>query len=257
LNLACNLAVNDSSFATKAVEAADEYHTLCTDQYKCFDVDSPGAEQFEAAFNEAHRLLTEVRKRAKNTDFADKIETHSSKDPVAGICDAILVIPYSGGATAMLKGISSSDEQEKLLKSFMLVQGPKPEKLDASKKESSHQIEKTVGPSRKTTSNKSLQVPSSSRISDSRRADRNHSEPTRGTDLLLPVLLAEYKKRDASVISTSMNQMKIYQVSAVTFLSALGITDQPVFGLVVNGTLGAVTMAWKTKNVCAASVYHF
>jgi hypothetical protein len=25
----------------------------------------------------------------------------------------------------------------------------------------------------------------------------------------------------------------------------------------VNGTLGAVTMAWKTKDVCAASVYHF
>ncbi|KIK33991.1 hypothetical protein CY34DRAFT_52627, partial [Suillus luteus UH-Slu-Lm8-n1] len=39
-----------------------------------------------------------------------------------------------------------------------------------------------------------------------------------------------------------------YQVSAVTFLSALGITDQPVFGLVVDGTLGAITMAWKTND---------
>ncbi|KAG1753086.1 hypothetical protein EDD22DRAFT_827972 [Suillus occidentalis] len=42
--------------------------------------------------------------------------------------------------------------------------------------------------------------------------------------------------------------MRIYQVSAVTFLSTLGITDQPVFRLVVNGTVGAITMAWKTNN---------
>jgi hypothetical protein len=49
----------------------------------------------------------------------------------------------------------------------------------------------------------------------------------------------------------------MYQVSAVTFLSILGITDQPVFGLVVNGTLGTITMAWKTNDVCAASIYHF
>ncbi|KAG2753439.1 hypothetical protein P692DRAFT_20722495 [Suillus brevipes Sb2] len=39
----------------------------------------------------------------------------------------------------------------------------------------------------------------------------------------------------------------MYQVSAVTFLSVLGITDQPVFGLVVTGTIGAITMAWKTN----------
>ncbi|KAG2358641.1 hypothetical protein BDR07DRAFT_1294366 [Suillus spraguei] len=47
-----------------------------------------------------------------------------------------------------------------------------------------------------------------------------------------------------------MNQTKTYLVSAVTFLSEVGITDQPVFGLVVNGTLGAVTMAWMTNRVC-------
>lgn len=68
-------------------------------------------------------------------------------------------------------------------------------------------------------------------------------------DLLLAVLLVEYKKRDESMISTSMNQVKMYLVSSVTFVSArVGITDQPVFGLVVNGTLGAITMAWKTNN---------
>jgi hypothetical protein len=70
-------------------------------------------------------------------------------------------------------------------------------------------------------------------------------EPS-GKDLLHPVLLAEYKKRDKSAISTAMNQIKNYLVSAVTFLSKFGITDQPIFGLVVHGMLAAITMAWKT-----------
>jgi hypothetical protein len=284
--LARNLAVNDSSFATKVVDAASEYHVLCTDQHTRLICDSIDLRQSQAAFNEAHRLLTEVGKRAKKDDFAAKIEAHSSKDPVTGICDAILVTPCSGGATAILQGTSSSDEHEELPKSFMLVQGPMPEKLDASEGKTSHQIKKAVTRRPKSKSNKSLVVPAHAPdASGIRKADQrllqnpflyysdgnpatqtketmpskntSSDEPTRGTDILLPLLIAEYKKKDTSGISTATNQMRIYQVSAVTFLSALGITDQPVFGLVVNGTLGAVTMAWKTKDVCAASVYHF
>ncbi|KAG2353151.1 hypothetical protein BDR07DRAFT_1310575 [Suillus spraguei] len=41
--------------------------------------------------------------------------------------------------------------------------------------------------------------------------------------------------------------MKTSLVSSVTFLSKLGIVDKPVFGLIVNVTLGAVTMAWMTN----------
>lgn len=54
-------------------------------------------------------------------------------------------------------------------------------------------------------------------------------EPGR-QDLLPPVPLAQYKKRDHSTISTAMNQTRTYLVSAVIILSELGITDQPVFG---------------------------
>jgi hypothetical protein len=237
--------------------------------------DSGNEEQADVAFNQAYTFYN--YRRDANMGQS-KAQTHSYKDPVTGKCDAILVVPFSGGATAMLQGISSSKEQEDLLKPFLLVQDPKPEELDASTGGTSHQVEKTVGHSRKTTSNKSLHVPSSSRVSGSKTAEQNllqhlflydpDSNPatqkketmpsanTSGTDILLPVLLAEYKKKDTSAISTAMNQMRMYQVSAVTFLSALGITDQPVFGPVVNGTLGAITMAWKTNDVCAASIFH-
>ncbi|KAG1829972.1 hypothetical protein EV424DRAFT_1554002 [Suillus variegatus] len=53
---------------------------------------------------------------------------------------------------------------------------------------------------------------------------------TNTQDLLPPVPLAQYKKRDHSTISTAMNQTRTYLVSAVIILSELGITDQPVFG---------------------------
>lgn len=285
-NLARNLVVKEFSFATRAIEVAREYRTLCLEQCDCVPVTSASWVQSAAARNQAIQFSDDIQHRDVGSNFAEAIAYRFSMDPVTGTCDAILVIPFLGDATALLQRISSSDEPETLLKSFMLVQGPKPEKLDASKGATSHQIEKTVGHSRKTTSNRSLQVPSSSRVLESVKTDRNQSqnlflyhpdgnpamqkkettsskdsscdEPSE-TDLPLPVLLADYKERHASVISTSMNQMKIYQVSAVTFLSALGITNQPVCGLIVNDTFGAIT-AWKTNNqiyVMERNVQHY
>ncbi|KAG1860404.1 hypothetical protein F4604DRAFT_1957815 [Suillus subluteus] len=278
LNFARNLAADDSSFATRAVKVALEYRNLCLEQDECVPLttETIGSwNQAMAARDQAMQFYDDIKRRTLNGNSVEVIACHSSEDPITGQCDAILVIPCSGVANAMLRRISNIDEQEKLMKSFILVQGPKPEKLGASTGETSYQIAKTVGHSRRTTSGKSLQVPSSSRVSESRKIDRNqlhnpflyHPDgnqatqkqetiPSKGTscdepsgqDLLLPVLLAEYKKRDESTISTAMNQMKTYLVSAVTFLSEFGITDQPVFGLVVNGPLGAITMAWKRNN---------
>jgi hypothetical protein len=209
-------------------------------------------------------------------DLADKIKTHSSKDPVTGICDAVLTIPFSDDATAMLQAIlSSSGEQAKPLKSFMLVQNPNSEEHDAP------QNDQDITANRKPKSNTSLDVTSADEKMELAKVEsllrdlflqcdpdnkpatiwqENDAVPSKNTsndELLLPVLLAEYKKKGKMAISTAVNQMRMYQVSAVTFLSMLGITDQPVFGLVVEGALGAITMAWKTNSVCAASIYHF
>ncbi|KAG1855963.1 hypothetical protein F4604DRAFT_1590554 [Suillus subluteus] len=280
LNFARNLVADDSSFATRAVKIAVEYQNLCYEQSQCVPLTAETSgcwKQAVAARDQGNQFSDDIMCRALKSNFPEVIAYHSSKDPVTGKCDAILVIPCSGVTTAILRRISNIDEQEKLLRSFVLVQGPKPEKLDASTGETSYQVAKTVGHSRRTTSGKSLQVPSSSRVSESIKLDRAqlhnpflyHPDGNRAThiketlpsqdtsrdapstqDLLLPVLLAEYKKRDESAISTAMNQMKTYLVSAVTFISEFGITEQPVFGLVVNGALGAITMAWKKNDVC-------
>ncbi|KAG1814313.1 uncharacterized protein BJ212DRAFT_364751 [Suillus subaureus] len=290
LNFTRNLVADDPSFATRTIEVALEYQNFCLEQHRCVRLTAETSGnwmQTAAARDQAIQFSDDIEGRDMKGSFAKVIAHHSSMDPITGKCDAILVIPCSGVATAILGRISGIDEQEKLLKLFMLVQGPKPEKLGGSTGEASYQIEKTVGHSRKTTPGKSLQVPSSSRVSDSTKPDRAqlqnpflyHPDANRATqkkeiipsqdtscdepsrqDLLLPVLLAEYKKRDESAISTAMNQMKTYLVSAVTFLSEFGITDQPVFGLVVNGALGAITMAWKRNNriyVMERNVRHY
>ncbi|KAG2361293.1 hypothetical protein BDR07DRAFT_1359144 [Suillus spraguei] len=277
LNLACNLAVDDASFASRANKATREYQNLCLEQEQCSPLtrETSGSwEQAAAARDQANQSSDDIKRRLSMGKFAEVIADHSSKEPVTGKCDAILVIPCSGVATAMLQRISSIEEKDKFLKFFMLVQGPKPDKLDTSMGETPHQIETPVGHRRNTISGTSLQVPSSSRVPESGKPDRkqlhnpflHHPDRNQVTqtqeailskdapcdepsqqNLLLPVLLAEYKKKDESAISTSMNQMKTYLVSAVTFLSKLGIVDKPVFGLIVNGTLGAVTMAWMTN----------
>ncbi|KAG1777322.1 hypothetical protein EV702DRAFT_969844 [Suillus placidus] len=274
LNLARNLAADDSSFATRARKVADTYEDLCTEQQRSLVPSTGSRKQALFARYQAIQFSEDLASRCENGNFVEVVARHSSKDPVTGICDAILVISCPGVATAMLQRISSVNEQEKFLNSFMFIQGPKPEKFDTSAGETSYQNEKTVGHRKKTTSGRSLSVPSSSRASQfdqnklhnpflyhpdgNQTTQKQETTPVSkiiscdkpsGKDLLLPVLLAEYKKRDESAISTAMNQMKTYLVSAVTFLSELGITEQPVFGLVVNGTLGAITMAWKTNMI--------
>ncbi|KAG2079289.1 hypothetical protein BDR04DRAFT_1086513 [Suillus decipiens] len=268
LNLLRNLAADDSSFATRASQVALEYHFLCSEQLRWIPLTtdiSDSWKQARAAHSQGAQFSDDTQIRSLQRNFAKVIAHHSSKDPVTGKCDAILVIPCSGVATAMLQRIFSTEEKDKFLKYFMLVQGPK---LDTSTAET------PVGHHEKITSGQSLQVPSSSCISDFGKTDRDqllnpflcHPDFNQETqmkvtplskdtpcdersrqDLLLPVLLAEYKKKDESAISTSMNQIKTLLVSAVIFLSEVGITDQPIFGLVVNGTLGAVTMAWMTN----------
>ncbi|KAF9236662.1 hypothetical protein BU15DRAFT_49781 [Melanogaster broomeanus] len=64
-------------------------------------------------------------------------------------------------------------------------------------------------------------------------------------DLLLPLLVAEYKRKDDANVFKAMNQCRVYLVSALSFLKALGVDDQPVFGLVVSGARGALVMAWQ------------
>ncbi|KAH9933541.1 hypothetical protein B0H21DRAFT_813624 [Amylocystis lapponica] len=63
------------------------------------------------------------------------------------------------------------------------------------------------------------------------------------SDLLLPVLLVEYKKKDTDGFQAA-NQHRLYSCSAVRFVQAVGITDFPVFSLITRGSVGLLFMTW-------------
>ena len=61
--------------------------------------------------------------------------------------------------------------------------------------------------------------------------------------IYVPLLFAEYKKNSTS-IRQAFNQALLYCSYGVHFLFGLGITDEPVWGLVGAGTEGTIIMAW-------------
>jgi len=61
--------------------------------------------------------------------------------------------------------------------------------------------------------------------------------------IYVPSLFAEYKKNNTS-IRQAFNQALLYCSYGVNFLFGLGITDEPVWGLVGAGTEGTIIMAW-------------
>ncbi|KAG1836825.1 hypothetical protein DFJ58DRAFT_817505 [Suillus subalutaceus] len=276
LNFARNLRCRDS-FPSRhePSRSLSNTRTSVLEQHRCvrLTAETSGSwAQTAAARDQAFQFSDDIDRRDMNRNAAEVIACHSSQDPLTGQCDASSSFHVPGFATVMLQHISNIGEQEKLLEYFMLVQGPKPEKLDASTEEASYQIEKTVGHSQKTTPSQSLQVPSSSRVSESRKIDRKqlhnpflyhpdgHQATQKEENNTFQSVVGRVQEEGRVHNFDGHEQMKSYLVSAVTFLSKFGIIDQPVFGLVVNGALGAITMAWKRNNqiyVMERNVRHY
>jgi len=61
--------------------------------------------------------------------------------------------------------------------------------------------------------------------------------------IYVPLLFAEYKKNSTSILQ-AFNQALLYCSYGVNFLFSLGITDEPVWGLIGAGTEGTIIMAW-------------
>ncbi|KAG0703490.1 hypothetical protein DFH29DRAFT_998484 [Suillus ampliporus] len=247
LNSPRNLAADDMSFAERTNTLTADYQHLCSNQHLALldtnQLDTVIVNQAVTALMRAIQFSGDIARRRHEQNFAEEIARRSP-----------IETKYS----------KISQERDKFLNTFMLIRGSKPEKDDATltKGKPSSQIE-DIARSRKSASDRQLQVPSSSHLSESKRKKNEwnllqdpfvahpdgtqpmdrlwEQTPPSGSsrhDLLLPVLLSEYKRNDTSTISKATNQTRTYLVSAITFLSALGITDTPVFGLVVNGTRG-------------------
>ncbi|OJA12707.1 hypothetical protein AZE42_02878 [Rhizopogon vesiculosus] len=229
LNFPSNLAVGDTSFAQQAMSLTRNYELICRAQEQaCFQqrFSLPPAEEVDAM---------EDQHLSKQGNFLGIFAVVSRRTI---FWMTLWTIPVGNRPTGHLTlSLSSHVLVSPLRYSNAYME---PDKQDAPSQGSEHQENKAqktllqdvyrVHPD---------QMPATNRPSENARPEAG------GHDLLLPGLLSEYKKKDKSTIAKAMNQMRTYLVSAIRFLDALGITEQPVFGLVVNGRLGAITMAWQ------------
>jgi len=76
---------------------------------------------------------------------------------------------------------------------------------------------------------------------------------TKFPKIYVPSLFAEYKKNNTS-IRQAFNQAMLYCSYGVNFLFGLGITDEPVWGLVGAGTEGTIIMAWMSTRSLAKTM---
>jgi hypothetical protein len=61
-------------------------------------------------------------------------------------------------------------------------------------------------------------------------------------------------KKNGKTVLQAFNQCRIYCISGVKFLAALGIVGVPVYGLVTTGLQGTIMVAWKSQKLAPASV---
>ncbi|KAH7923387.1 hypothetical protein BV22DRAFT_1093049 [Leucogyrophana mollusca] len=237
--------------------------------------------QASFASSQAHLFHVNVTNRSADSKALHlSVQHHSLKEPVTGRCDAILVAPCQNLASLIRSSLPSRVKKVKFLHRFALVRHPgfEEELEETDEDPEPHQSPGTDRPTFVKIKSQYLQPPSKplefeGKLAGSEELRENYlensfsvnpsplvSSPTpkqaqggrmgrrpqgkHDQDLLLPVLVAEYKKKSASTVFQSMNQTRIYCVSSLKFLEAIGITNQPIFGLVVSGTKGVLWLAW-------------
>ncbi|KAL4063311.1 hypothetical protein J3A83DRAFT_4106895 [Scleroderma citrinum] len=174
-----------------------------------------------------------------DADTQKMITQHSRLNPETARCDAILVVQCRIDTMQWLQEVLSKCRQK-----FDLIVHPAAE----SKAHSSDRVSATKA--QPTSGEECHLIHDPFHFTPQKAIQGDPS--IRFDSLSLPILIAEYKKKDDSGIFKAMNQCRIYLVSALRFLEALGITGQPVFGLVTKGAEGSILMAWlsgKTEKI--------
>ncbi|KAL4061972.1 hypothetical protein J3A83DRAFT_4147109 [Scleroderma citrinum] len=243
LNNARNDAADEiDKFIAKQERLAQQYVGLCFDALasarKIFSDKSIAFQQCTVALADAVAQRSSVDTRL-DVDTQKVVASHSRLDPETARCDAILVVQCRIDTMQWLQEVLSKCRQK-----FDLIVHPAAEgKAHSNHRVSATKVQSTSGEERHLLHDPFHFTPQKAIQGD---------PSIRFDSLSLPILIAEYKKKDDSGIFKAMNQCRIYLVSALRFLEALGITGQPVFGLVTKGAEGSILMAWlsgKTEKI--------
>ncbi|KAL4063323.1 hypothetical protein J3A83DRAFT_4106855, partial [Scleroderma citrinum] len=243
LNSARNGAADEiDKFVAKKKHLSRQYVELCikalTSADNTFSDESMVSQQCTAALTDATVQRSAVATRL-DVDTQKMVAKHSRLDPETARCDAILVVQCRIDTMQWLQEVLSKCRQK-----FDLIVHPAAE----SKAHSNDRVGATKAQPTSDEERHLIHDPFHFTPQKAIQGDPS----IRSDSISLPILIAEYKKKDDSGIFKAMNQCRIYLVSALRFLEALGITGQPVFGLVTKGAEGSILMAWlsgKTEKI--------
>ncbi|KAI0343412.1 hypothetical protein BDW22DRAFT_1428019 [Trametopsis cervina] len=168
----------------------------------------------------------------QSRQFLSTARKQAGKEPRKGKCDAIFFLPIEDAGSNSFKFLKCSKRPQPKQHSDVGMDegGPSRERdnLPLISLLNSSLYMNPLDGARKDTPVRPRRVLPAQRLS---------------TALLLPCLIAEYKKSSHKSIMEALNQARMYCVSAVHFLAAIGIREWPVYGLVTNGPEGVVIMA--------------
>jgi hypothetical protein len=241
---------------------ARNYLRHCTDTQSAAvnqDLDDALYSQALAASNEANAFLNAL-KSFKPDNFLHTVAHRAVREPHTGICDALLVTPVSLGT----RQGPEQEQAKEYLKRFGLVKFLEPTKQSPAPKEKvdavpsgSHSLSPpslatsspgpmSLSPGDKKLLQNPLQISSTKSSATSVLPTPEGLSLLDPNDLLLSAFVVEYKKQNDNV-AKALNQERMYLVSLVTFLAALGIKGFAVFGLITSGQTGGIMMAWQSE----------
>lgn len=212
-------------------------------------------EAFEHAQSVIKAVSTERNKISKATpeSFLDAVKTRAAKEPIQGICDALVVSRLDWGEgnegakdkyAEFVRHLDMAKSLEATLDNFnqsssghgyifrlktWLEQRRKPPPSPPRRvSQSLTDLPYVVGPPRITTT-------TASTLPDIQ-------------DLLIPSLVVEYKKSDDGTVASAVNQGHMYGCGAIDFRETAGVDpSRPVMTLVADGSRGAINMVCKSK----------
>lgn len=216
-------------------------------------------EKATKACDHAQSVVKSVRRenneilKATPESFLHAVETRAAKEPVQGICDALVVNRLDWGEgnegakdkyAKFVRHLDMANSLEATLDNFKqsssgngyifrlktwLEQRRKPPPSPLRRvSQSLTDFPYVVGPPRITTA-------TASTLPDIQ-------------DLLIPSLIVEYKKADDGTVASAVNQGHIYGCGAIEFRESAGVDpSRPVMVLAADGSRGAINMVCKSK----------
>lgn len=168
--------------------------------------------------------------------FKDMIIKRTAQEPMTGTYDTMLYIPRRPSLEPQAETTQNTPRE-------------KDAKSSGSAQNVYHPLYRTFG-----------QFPVGAFDSERKKETSDQAQQIKGGlyAMNIPTIFMEYKRWSVqpSDVAKASHQCRAYMVSSLVKLESLGITKWPVFGLIAQGPIAALTVAWMTAEHVSGLLEH-